>query len=72
MNRPESLDSSNARPRTRDKTEFIITAFDPGIVWDEFGARSDVVVSQACIYILFQSTNIHSAIHVSFSTCRHP
>ncbi|KAJ3833133.1 hypothetical protein F5878DRAFT_719544 [Lentinula raphanica] len=43
MNRPEDLDAMNARPRTRTKTEFLITSFDPGIVWDEYRARSDVV-----------------------------
>lgn len=52
MNRPESLDSSNARPHTRNKVEFVITAFDPGIVWDEFGARSDVVVSHAILFLI--------------------
>ncbi|KAJ3871695.1 hypothetical protein F5051DRAFT_340527 [Lentinula edodes] len=43
MNRPEDLDAMNARPRTRTKTDFLITCFDPGIVWDEFGVQSDVV-----------------------------
>ncbi|KAJ4485092.1 hypothetical protein C8R41DRAFT_896411 [Lentinula lateritia] len=43
MNHPEDLDAMNVCPRTRTKTDFLITCFDPGIIWDEFGVRSDVV-----------------------------
>lgn len=45
MNHPENLDGDDNRPRNKRKTEFIINAFDPGTVWDDFGSRTDVVVS---------------------------
>lgn len=31
--------------RTQEKTDYFISVFDPGILWDDFGIRSDVVVS---------------------------
>ena len=30
--------------RTQEKTDFIISTFDPGTVWDDFGIRSDITV----------------------------
>jgi len=41
---PNDLDAENARRRSHQKTEFLITSFDPGVLWDDFGVRSDVVV----------------------------
>ncbi|KAI0038131.1 hypothetical protein FA95DRAFT_1665594 [Auriscalpium vulgare] len=43
---PDNLDSDRARRRTRAKTEFLISAFDPGILWDDYGIRSDVAAFQ--------------------------
>ncbi|KAJ7017983.1 hypothetical protein C8F04DRAFT_978189, partial [Mycena alexandri] len=40
---PDELDAEGARPRTQAMTEFLITQFDPGILWDDFGIRADVV-----------------------------
>ncbi|KAJ7678403.1 hypothetical protein B0H17DRAFT_1139464 [Mycena rosella] len=40
---PDALDEEGARLRSQTKTEFLITQFDPGILWDDFGIRSDVV-----------------------------
>ncbi|KAJ3743843.1 hypothetical protein EV360DRAFT_90216 [Lentinula raphanica] len=59
MNRPEDLDAQNARPHTRTKTEFLITCFDPGIVWDEYGTWSDVVVSYGNVDANYELTDIH-------------
>ena len=43
--KPNFLDDASARRRTHEKTEFLINSFDSGILWDDFGIRSDVVVS---------------------------
>lgn len=42
--RPENLDDKNAHCRSHERSDFIIQSFDPGIVWDEHGIRSDIVV----------------------------
>ncbi|KAJ7687361.1 hypothetical protein B0H17DRAFT_1069971 [Mycena rosella] len=42
-NNPHDLDSPRARRRSHEKTDFLITCFDPGILWDDFGIRADVV-----------------------------
>ncbi|KAJ7800645.1 hypothetical protein B0H14DRAFT_3092576 [Mycena olivaceomarginata] len=39
----KDLDSPGARIRTQAKTDLLITTFDPGILWDDFGIRHDVV-----------------------------
>jgi Plavaka transposase len=44
--KPNFLDDTSARRRTHKKTDFLINSFNPGILWDDFGIRSDVVVSQ--------------------------
>ncbi|KAH9996959.1 hypothetical protein BJV74DRAFT_877360 [Russula compacta] len=41
--RPEDLDREGACRRTRDKTEFLISAWDPGTLWTDFGVRADIV-----------------------------
>ncbi|KAJ7175243.1 hypothetical protein C8R43DRAFT_1201966 [Mycena crocata] len=41
---PDNLDGGGARLRTQSKTEALIKCFDPGILWDEYGVRSDVIV----------------------------
>ncbi|KAK7041918.1 hypothetical protein VNI00_008899 [Paramarasmius palmivorus] len=41
--RPENLDSEDARRRTQAKDDFLIQSFDPGILWDDYGIRCDVV-----------------------------
>ena len=41
---PKDLDTDDTRRRSHQKTEFLITSFDPGILWEDFGVRSDVVV----------------------------
>ncbi|KAF8179519.1 hypothetical protein K438DRAFT_1842926 [Mycena galopus ATCC 62051] len=40
---PDALDAEDARLRTRTKTETLIMCFDPGILWDEYGVRADIV-----------------------------
>lgn len=45
MAKPENLDVPDARRHTHEKTDFLIECFDPGIIWSDYGVRSDVVVS---------------------------
>jgi hypothetical protein len=42
--RPTNLDAPGSHRRLHEKTDFLITNFDPGILWDEFGVRHDIVV----------------------------
>jgi len=43
---PKDLDGNftETRRRGHERTDFIIKCFDPGIVWEKYGIRSDVVV----------------------------
>ncbi|KAJ8489753.1 hypothetical protein ONZ45_g13441 [Pleurotus djamor] len=41
--KPNHLDDPGAHLRTHEKADFLLDHFDPGIVWDEYGIRSDVV-----------------------------
>jgi hypothetical protein len=41
---PENLDSPGSHRRSHAKTDFLIKQWDPGILWDQFGIRSDIVV----------------------------
>lgn len=42
--RPGNLDDFSAHQQTHEKTDILLQLFDLGIVWDEYGLRSDVVV----------------------------
>ena len=42
---PDNLDDSHAHLRTHEKTDLLLETFSAGIVWDEYGLWSDVVVS---------------------------
>lgn len=74
-----SLDAPGAHRRCHEKTDFLLSNFDPGILWDEYGIRDDVVVSQAN-YLLMNVTQtmfafslIHIASHVQiYINCLHP
>ncbi|KAJ3994076.1 hypothetical protein F5050DRAFT_1576335 [Lentinula boryana] len=71
MNQPDCLDSDENRPRTELKTNFVINAFDPGIVWDDFGSRSDVVpftsgFARADIHELISCDLLHQVIKGTF------
>ncbi|KAF8217294.1 hypothetical protein K438DRAFT_1914649 [Mycena galopus ATCC 62051] len=41
---PDRLDAAGARLRNKTKTEVLIECFDPGILWDDYGLRSDIVL----------------------------
>ncbi|KAJ7874543.1 hypothetical protein B0H14DRAFT_3083419 [Mycena olivaceomarginata] len=41
---PDHLDDAdNAHPRTKTKTDLLITCLDPGILWDDYGIRNDII-----------------------------
>ncbi|KAJ7093512.1 hypothetical protein C8R44DRAFT_989924 [Mycena epipterygia] len=68
---PNNLDADGARLRTRTKTEALIMCFDPGILWDEYGVRSDVVpftndFPRADIHELLSSDLLHQVIKGTF------
>ena len=43
---PDDLDGNigETRRRRHERTDFIIKCFDPGVVWEKYGIRSDIVV----------------------------
>ncbi|KAF8176827.1 hypothetical protein K438DRAFT_1978871 [Mycena galopus ATCC 62051] len=52
---PDRLDAAGARLRNKTKTEVLIDCFDPGILWDDYGLRSDIVP--------FTNEFLHADIH---------
>ncbi|KAF8800253.1 hypothetical protein BYT27DRAFT_7227560 [Phlegmacium glaucopus] len=40
---PTNLDQPGSHRRTHEKTDFLLRNFDPGVLWDDFGIRSDIV-----------------------------
>ncbi|KDR82217.1 hypothetical protein GALMADRAFT_58542, partial [Galerina marginata CBS 339.88] len=40
---PNNLDAPCSHRRTHEKTDYLIKNFDPGILWDEYGIRADIV-----------------------------
>ncbi|KAL0565589.1 hypothetical protein V5O48_016435 [Marasmius crinis-equi] len=70
-NPPDQLDRPNANRRTTKKTEFIVQKFDPGIAWDDYGIRSDVVpftvdFPRADIHELLSPDLLHQVIKGTF------
>ncbi|KAJ7242405.1 hypothetical protein B0H12DRAFT_1326085 [Mycena haematopus] len=68
---PAHLDEGDARPRSKSKTDILITCFDPGILWDDYGTRSDVVpfthdFPRADIHELLSSDLLHQVIKGTF------
>ncbi|KAJ7457137.1 hypothetical protein B0H11DRAFT_2160829 [Mycena galericulata] len=68
---PDHLDAEGARLRTRTKTEALITCFDPGILWDDYGIRADIVpftndFPRADIHELLSSDLLHQVIKGTF------
>ena len=51
--KPSDLDNPSSHRHSHEKTDFLISTFDPGILWDEFGIRSDVVVCIKLVLVLF-------------------
>ncbi|KAJ8080890.1 hypothetical protein PM082_017725 [Marasmius tenuissimus] len=69
--KPVELDDHNALPRTRDTHEYMDDIFDPGILWDEYGYRSDVLpftyyFPRADIHELLSPDLLHQVIKGTF------
>ncbi|KDQ50016.1 hypothetical protein JAAARDRAFT_211946 [Jaapia argillacea MUCL 33604] len=68
---PDNLDDPDAQRRTAAKTEYYISIFDPGVLWDDFGIRADVVpfthgFSRADIHQLISPDLLHQVIKGTF------
>ncbi|KAJ6609901.1 hypothetical protein B0H10DRAFT_2438356 [Mycena sp. CBHHK59/15] len=69
--KPDNLDAPGARPRSDEKTAFLVTCFDPGTLWDDFGIRSDVIpftrnFPRADIHELISPDLLHQVIKGTF------
>lgn len=56
---PKNLDADGANPRWQGKTNFLINTWDPGILWSDFGVRSDVLVH--FLFCFHHSLSSHSS-----------
>ncbi|KAK7049380.1 hypothetical protein VNI00_005981 [Paramarasmius palmivorus] len=68
---PLELDDRTALPRTRATREYMATIFDPGIMWDTYGYRSDVLpfthhFPRADIHELLSPDLLHQVIKGTF------
>ncbi|KAJ7884750.1 hypothetical protein B0H14DRAFT_3128302 [Mycena olivaceomarginata] len=68
---PDDLDADGARLRTRSKTEALIMCFDPGILWEDYGVRADIVpftndFPRADIHELLSCDLLHQVIKGTF------
>ncbi|KAF7341035.1 hypothetical protein MSAN_02089300 [Mycena sanguinolenta] len=69
---PNNLDVPGTRRlRSHPKTDFLITCFDPGTLWDDFGIRNDLVpfthdFPRAEIYELLSPDLLHQIIKGTF------
>ncbi|KIM80298.1 hypothetical protein PILCRDRAFT_9821 [Piloderma croceum F 1598] len=68
---PKNLDAAGARRRTRAKTDFLISSWDPGTLWTDFGIRADIVPFTHCfpradIYDLLSPDLLHQVIKGTF------
>jgi hypothetical protein len=59
----KDLDCRQGHPRSHEKTDFLISEFNSGILWGEFGIRSDVVVR---CYNAFLTQSESLAFHILF------
>ncbi|KAF8205901.1 hypothetical protein K438DRAFT_1963678 [Mycena galopus ATCC 62051] len=69
--KPDNLDAQDARRRKDTKTAFLVTCFDPGTLWDDFGIRSDVIpftrhFPRADIHELLSPDLLHQVIKGTF------
>ncbi|KAF7372792.1 hypothetical protein MSAN_00485000 [Mycena sanguinolenta] len=69
--RPDALDTPDANLRSHTKTEALIQIFDPGILWDEWGVRADIVpfttdFPRADIHELLSPDLLHQVIKGTF------
>lgn len=68
--KPNFLDDPSTHCWTHEKTEFLIKSFNPGILWDDYGIWSDMVVSWL-FWNTLSNSNCVVAIHTWISMGRH-
>jgi len=66
---PNDLDRPNSRRRTHEKTDFLISAWDPGTLWSDFGIRADIVVRHPPIFQVHILKQTLVAIHTWLPAC---
>jgi len=68
--KPNDLDAPGSHRRSHEKTDYLIKNFNPGILWDEYGIRADIVVRNFYPSLHFVLT-FSIAIHTWLSTRRY-
>lgn len=68
---PDNLDDLKALPCCHHKREFLITNFDPGIIWDNYGFRADVIVHDTICFYLYYNNFSHLAFYSLFPKSQH-
>ena len=69
---PDCLDQPGSHRQTHEKTDHFIQRLDPGILWDNFGIQSDIVVCGNLPIINASSSKLWTAIYSYIPSCRHP
>ena len=68
----DDFDQPNSRRQTHEKTDFLISTWDPGTLWSNFGIHVDIVVRQPLIFWVHILKQTLVAIHTWLPSCRHP
>jgi hypothetical protein len=58
---PDHLDRPISHRRTHEKTDFLVGAWDPGTLWNDFGIRADVVVRGSHLFQCSYSESVTSS-----------
>jgi hypothetical protein len=69
---PGDLDREGARWRSQEKTDFLISTWDPGTLWTDFGVCADILVCFMHSSLISKIEAIFIAIHLQFPLGRHP
>lgn len=64
---PNDLDAGGARLRNHEKTDFLIGIWDPGILWNDFVVRADIVVRLKLQISVSRFSTTFAAIHTWIS-----
>jgi hypothetical protein len=57
---PEDLDTPGAHQQTKEMTDWLISSWDPVVLWTDFGVCADIVVSifTMCCFVYAQNSHI--------------
>ena len=69
---PNDLDHEGAHQMSQEKTDHLINAWDPGILWTDFGVHADILVCFMHSSLISKIEAIFIAIHLQFPLGRHP